>query len=370
VPSLHLTDISVRALKASDKTTYYWDTTTPAFGIRVGKRAKAWTVIRGRNRERVTIGHYPAMKLADARTQAKRLLSAEPEDKGVRITFADARAEFLEDNYRDASPNTKYQVKRSLERHFKALEAQRLSEISDGDIKKTLDRLAKTPSEQLHAYRYVRCLLRWATRSPRRYIRHSPMEGYDPPGTDRKGTRILSDDELRAVWRAAEGYPRCVVRLMVLWGTRRGETAVLERLWAKDGVLTIPGEHTKNGRDHAIPVLPIAQWVLGSAEGTNQHYFRSRWGHRHLSLEGLHKAKQEVMEASGTSGWQLRDLRRTFRSTMARLGVPRDVCEVLINHAPPVLDEIYDRYDRLAEKRDALRRYEHFLIWLLAQGET
>jgi hypothetical protein len=54
---------------------------------------------------------------------------------------------------------------------------------------------------------------------------------------------------------------------------------------------------------------------------------------------------------------------------MARLRVPRDVCEALINHAPPVLDEIYDRYDRLEEKRDALRRYEHFMVWLLASRD-
>ena len=50
---------------------------------------------------------------------------------------------------------------------------------------------------------------------------------------------------------------------------------------------------------------------------------------------------------------------------MARLKVPRDLCEVLINHAPPVLDEIYDRYDRLEEKREALQHYEQFLEGLL-----
>jgi hypothetical protein len=41
--------------------------------------------------------------------------------------------------------------------------------------------------------------------------------------------------------------------------------------------------------------------------------------------------------------------------------VPREISEVLINHAPPVLDEIYDRYDRLDEKRDALKKYEEWL---------
>jgi hypothetical protein len=73
MPSLKLTDLSVRALKGSDTTTYYWDASTPAFGIRVGKRAKTWTVMRGRARERLTVGRYPDMSLTDARKEAKRL---------------------------------------------------------------------------------------------------------------------------------------------------------------------------------------------------------------------------------------------------------------------------------------------------------
>jgi hypothetical protein len=191
------------------------------------------------------------------------------------------------------------------------------------------------------------------------------MEGYEAPSKDRKGTRILSDKELAAVWKAAEGPTLGVVRLLVLWGTRQGETAALERLWAVGGVLTIPGAKTKNGRDHAIPLLPLARSVLkGCAAG--KHYFPSRWGESHLSDGAWSKIKREVQKKSGTKDWKLRDLRRTFRSNMARLKVPRELCEVLINHAPPVLDEIYDRYDRLEEKRAALAKYEALLSKLVS----
>jgi integrase len=196
------------------------------------------------------------------------------------------------------------------------------------------------------------------------------MEGYAPPGMDRKGTRILTDDELRAVWHASARYPHNVLRLMILWGTRNTETCVLERSWAAGGALVIPGTATKNGRDHAIPILPLAQQQLDLMPEQERYFFRSRWGDTHLSVTGLAKAQRELKKASGTSGWQIRDVRRTFRSNMARLGVPRDVCEVLINHAPPVLDEIYDRYDRLKEKREALAKYEAFLIRLFAQGTS
>jgi hypothetical protein len=190
------------------------------------------------------------------------------------------------------------------------------------------------------------------------------MEGYQPPSKDKKRTRTLSDKELVAVWRAAESPPHAVARLLILWGTRQTETAVSERSWAVDAVLTIPGIHTKNKRDHSIPLLPLAKHTL-SLFPTGRYFTSSRWGNDHISNGAWSKIKRELQAKSNTANWQLRDLRRTFRSNMARLKVPRDLCEVLINHAPPVLDEIYDRYDRLDEKRAALAKYERWLQSLL-----
>jgi hypothetical protein len=57
---LHFTDIAVSRLQQPGT---YHDTTTPAFGIRVGKSRKTWFVIRGRERIRTTIGLYPASGL-------------------------------------------------------------------------------------------------------------------------------------------------------------------------------------------------------------------------------------------------------------------------------------------------------------------
>src|SRR3569832_1910023 len=72
--TLHLTDIVVSKLKPAANRTY-WDDATPGFGIRVGKRAKTWTVMRGVHRDRMTLGHYPALSLSDARTVARMLLA-------------------------------------------------------------------------------------------------------------------------------------------------------------------------------------------------------------------------------------------------------------------------------------------------------
>jgi integrase len=115
----------------------------------------------------------------------------------------------------------------------------------------------------------IRSLFNWSIKPPRRYLRHSPIAGYDPPGKDRKRGRVLSDDELKAVWHACVGGSRSIFRLLILWGTRSTETTRLERAWLEDGLPTIPGFQdgkriTKSGRDHGIPILPLAREVLDS----------------------------------------------------------------------------------------------------------
>lgn len=361
---MRLNDITVRALKGSDTYKTYFDDIVPAFGVRVGKRRKTFVVVRGKKRERITLGHFPAMSVGDARTKARKLLAANPEPRAARLTWETARDEFLLDNYRDSRSQWPKLVKLILTKHFGSLNDRQLGTITDADVNTCLDAI-EGPSARLHAFRVARTFLNWASKPPRRYLPRSPMDGYDSPGTDRKRSRILSDDELVAIWNASESGTRRVFRLIMLWGTRSGETAALRRKWASEGVLTIPGEHTKNGRPHAIPLTPLALKELDRSP-SGDFYFPGQKDGRSVIPGSLHELRRDIQNDSGTSGWGAHDLRRTFRSNMARLGVSRDLCELLLNHAPRGLDEIYDRYEYLSEKRDALAKYEDFLVRLLS----
>ena len=213
-------------------------------------------------------------------------------------------------------------------------------------------------------------MLRWCTRPPHRYITHSPLEGYAPPSQDTKGTRTLTDVELLKIWNACEGQFGSMVRLLILWGTRNGETARARREWFEDGVLTIPGAFTKNGRAHAVPVLPLAQSILDEQPHRGNYFFSGHWDdEKHFNDGSWGKFKIELDNKSGVKNWQIRDIRRTFRSGMAKLRVPRELCEVLLNHVTGAgkndLDEIYNRYDYLPEKREALGKWEAHLETIL-----
>jgi integrase len=60
------------------------------------------------------------------------------------------------------------------------------------------------------------------------------------------------------------------------------------------------------------------------------------------------------------------DLRRTVRTYLGRLGVPRDIAERCLNHVVGEMDSIYDHGDYLPERRDALQRWAVYVEQLIA----
>lgn len=372
MPILGLTDLTVQSLKPG----LYMDRKTPGFGLRVGKRRKTWIVLKEPNRTKLRLGHYPDLKLAEARRRAFIALGTPVGQKEISIEFEQAKLAFVDENYKGKAERTKSETLRLLNRlAFNCT----LDELDDAMIERELGKLADAPSEQLHAFRALRTMLRWCTRPPHRYIKRSPLEGYPAPGKDKKRNRILSDDELRKVWHACEDSFGDMIRLVILWGCRNGEIGRLLRAWREGRVVTIPGECTKNGRAHAIPILPMARAILDRQEKigdnhrdkANPHYFPGHIKGSHFNDGSWGKLKKELDKRSGVTGWQVRDLRRTFRSTLARLGVSREIAEIMLNHVTgggkTDLDEIYDRYDYLPEKRAALQKLEAHLKKIVAR---
>src|SRR5687767_5860464 len=107
---IKLTDMTVQKLKEG----IYFDEKTPSFGIRVGKNRKTWLVLKGANRTKVRLGHYPALSLADARRKALVALGSSL-DTSTAPTFPEALEWFLEGYKGRAS--SKYVMEKNLRRY-------------------------------------------------------------------------------------------------------------------------------------------------------------------------------------------------------------------------------------------------------------
>ena len=210
-----LTDLTVRSLPPGK----YFDRTTPAFGIRVGKNRRTWIVMRGADRQLISIGHYPAVTLHDARTEAKRLL-ATPQPSSGRVSFEEAYTTFKKTHIATKKPSTQRGYTNILERHYlPVLRNKRMSGITTHMLSAITDELVGTPSELHHAQAVSRTFFRWAKR--RHYITVNPLEGIQLAKPKRR-KRVLTDEELRTVWMATfemEGDFPEIVRLLVLMGS-------------------------------------------------------------------------------------------------------------------------------------------------------
>lgn len=372
MPVVHLTDVVVSRLKQAG---IYFDVTTPAFGIRVGKNRKTWIVIRGRERARTRIGHYPAVPLAEARKQARILLSSPIEPQIEIPKFPEAVNQFYAIHVRTMSVSMQYQVKRVINKYFaKRLALKRLDEITHHDIVKVTDELAKrVPGEAIHVFGIIRIFFRWCVP---RYISHSPMEGLRAPARYIPRKRVLTNVEIAEVWKAAEmvGYPfGTAIKLSLLWGTRWGEMISCRRAFIDDQERIITFPLTKNGTQHTIPYGQLTAKILEAVPRFNSTDLLFPGRDMATPWNGSGKAKWELKEVCHIAPWQLLDLRRTFATKLAELKVPPHIVERLLNHklgtlqSAGVITAVADVYNRalyMDEMREAIMKWEHYLSGL------
>ena len=380
MPIVSLTDLTVRNLKSPQKgQVTYWDKGLKGFGVRVSQGGtKTWVVMYGPDRKRVSIGRYDVVGLADARAEAKILLAEYTLHK-VRPTsmaFDDAKEEYLDICDRKNRPRTTRDYERFLDTYYK-YGRRNIADITSREIVLKLNKLNDRPSEKYHAYAVGRSFFRWCVGQS--IIERSPMANIPVPTTQQSRARVLTEDEIRAVINSAitcsSPFHR-IVALLVCTGQRRGEIASLQWDWIKDGVIEFPPSATKNKRAHAIPYGPVVEHVVDGTPRFDQckYVFPAA---RHVSdkttvFNGWSKAKASFDKECGISDWTLHDLRRTYSSNMARLGVSQVVVEKLLNHVSQgtqsPIAQVYNRYSYISEMRDAVLQWEKYLVNLLEPG--
>jgi integrase len=351
-----LTDLSVRNLPEG----LHLDARLPSFGIRVGKKRRTWIVIRGKNRTKISLGHYPAMSLADARKRAMAELSkpAASSEPAAVPSYAEALAEFNMLHVANLRPRSAYQLSRNLTRHFQWV--MPLDQITHQDVLTALDRIVAR-SQRSHALKDVRTFFNWCVP---RYLKSSPCIGIKKPAQKARD-RVLADDELCRVWNRAReiGYPYgTIVQLLILTGQRLGEIAGLRWEWIDEGIVTFPSEITKNGRASRIPLGTMARRIVERTPRHSLLLFPAR-GHATRPFNGFGASKVSL-DKCGVENFTHHDLRRTFATNMARLGVRLEVTEKMLNHVSGSMGGIvgvYQRHEFMEEMGEAISRYETWL---------
>jgi integrase len=412
MPTRKLTDLFVERVKPPDHgRVEYFDAAFPGLALRLTDNGgKSWCVFyrfKGRLR-RFTIGRYPALKPAQARREAQAVLErvreAEARDGGIdpadqkrarrglrdqaMDTFGIVVADYLE-RYarRNLRESTYFQAKRDLE--FDAVPAWRnrpVGSIARRDVVDLIDRIIErgAPIQANRTLARLRALFNWAIEKDR--LAASPIARMKLPTQEQSRDRVLSDEELRWLWRACDdvGWPfGPLAKFLMLTAQRRDEAASMawpeidfdERIW------TIPRERAKNDRAHEVQLSDAAIATLRSLPRVGDSLIFTTTGEtavsgfsrakRRLDAAMLAAKRADVGERKGEAiqNWTLHDLRRTAATGMARLNFPPHVVDKVLNHASGTIKgvaAVYNRFAYLEERRAALEAWGWYVESLVA----
>jgi len=379
----------------SDK--IYFDTEVPGFGLRFRSGDKqSWVLqykFQGKDR-RLKLGPYPGITPKTARDLAQNKLAEVWQGKDPQAARREAKTKAAAqillrtvlDNYLGAKeaklrPLSFAEVKRHLEKDWKTLHGWPINEIQLPQIATILDRLEKIgPVAAARSRSSLSALFKWAMGHG--YVQHNPVTGTINPNTVVRRERVLSDDELCAVWsncRGDDDYSR-IVRLLILTACRKSEVGGMS--WSElnfsNYTWTIPGARTKNKRDHTLP-LPRAFWgIIESVKrrpgrdylfGNSDHGY-ANWSDPKIALDGR----------CGVTAWTHHDIRRTVATRMADspppdgtgLGIKPHVVEALLNHVSghkSGVAGIYNRATYRPEVKTALAMWAEYVASIVSGEE-
>jgi integrase len=253
-----------------------------------------------------------------------------------------------------------------------------ISEIAKVDVNRMLDVIVDrgAPIAANETLSIAKRWLRWCV--GRGYLSASPIADVEAPAAKKSRDRVLSDDELRDVWDAAEslGYP-CgpFLRLLILTAQRRGEVAAMrwQDVDLERALWTLSAEQTKAGRVHDVPLSTAALAILNSLprfEGA--HVFTT--GNGAKPINSFSKLATRLEEAMGKTqaAFVLHDIRRTAATHLAKMGTPPHVLAALLNHSPGSaqgVTAIYNRFRYVEERREALEAWAEHVLKLAEKRE-
>ncbi len=404
-----LTDRRLKALKPASAGGRYeiMDSVVPGMGIRVTDKGKRTFILVARfggakNPTRRALGEYGALSLEQARKKAREWLEligkgedpAHVEERARAATVkrqANTFAAVAEDFFTDKLSGERKgaEVERDIRREFVSRWGKRaITDITEDDVLAVIRAKKRTaPAQARNLLGIAKRFFTWAIDQRTYGLKASPAEYLRPSkiiGEKSSRDRVLTDDELFALWRAADrvGYPHGpVYKLLILSALRLNEAAdaswqeidLQKREWI------IPAARMKGrnsrARAHVVPLTDdlvdlFEELPRFGGKGSGPYCFTTTNGQKPVwmsdkakkrvdermlrTLQALARRRGEDVAGVDLPAWTNHDIRRTVRSNLSRLRVTEEAREAVLAHARPGIKAVYDMHDYLDEKREAL----------------
>lgn len=359
---------------------------------------KTWLFRRRVARSGTTValrlGCFPAHSIGAARDWARKLneaieRGADPREESritsaKAMTLAEAHAIYMTAMRRGDRKTLKPRTIEDKEKIFRRdieprLGREVLGELTEDECWDAVYDKAK--SSKVRANKMageLSCFLRWCS------SREGQMDGVrlkeHPAPTlnsnwfstgPKANKRFLSTDELKWFFQALAGESLVYRRgfaLLLLTAARRNELFGAPSAEIVEGVWILPAERSKNGEANVVALGPwgrrLAQtnhaWLFPSPRLDGPQLFG--W---FKARDRIHRRMEEIAGCR-VPRWHFHDLRRTFRSHARRIGIDRDIAELMLNHKRKGIEGVYDRNEELERRAAGFAAWETFLAELVA----
>ena len=350
--------VAALAMPAGKDDYIEWDEDLPGFGVRLRQRpdggvSKNWVAQYrvGRQQRRPSLGDVRKVEPEAGKRAARKLFAqvelgidpaaenarARAEAATTKLTLKIAADRYLADKEDVMRPSTYKAAQRYFEGYWKPLHDRPLESIKRADVAARLQEIIQQNGRTTaaRARGNLSALFSWAMREG--LCESNPVIGTnDPEAGIKPRERVLEDRELRAIWHACrdDDFGR-IIRLLILTGCRREEIGGLR--WSEvnrdTGVMTIPGERTKNHRTLELTLPAAALDILPPRRPDRDNVFGkmkpfSAWSFATMVL------KSRIIEVQGKSltPWTLHDLRSSMLTGLGKLGVQPHIAELCVGH--------------------------------------
>ncbi len=359
-----LTDRQISRIKPTDKRQRLSDPELAGHYVNINPSGVSFVVVcRGRDGKQIWTT-LPAHSIDDARRMARevkqRVKQGLPAFEAPPVkpdTFYDISNQWLKEQVDERGLISAREYRRILDVYILPTWKDRpFAEIRKRDVFDLLGTIGRGKRQAHVVQGIIKSIMRWRADHDDDYLApvFRNLTNYRPSEHARE--RILSDDEIRAVWAGCRGQHGCIIKLLLLTAQREGKVASMKWEDIDGDVWHVPAEARQKGTGGALCLPPIALEIIREQPklATNPHVFSARSGKGHFC--GWSQSKLRLDAASGVTNWKLHDLRRTSRSLMSRAGVTPHIAERVLGHVQPGVAGIYDRHSYRDEKAAALLR--------------